>query len=542
MVTDANLSRKTSITASLSEKMINNAKRIKTRWPSASDTTKRSCKEKNNSGKKKYFRKNVNQYDTTITPTASSRSTTSAVSNALVDSPKEVLKTVVEFFWTQICQDSNPSLTHSRSLFEKNSLFQKSNSFLAFDDAVDEETDYKKTKEPGVTACNEEFSECRDSAKKNIIRNNKATSRSSLSNPNQKLFSRARPVVVHPTQPPRHRLNSFSLNHLPIEKPPKKSFDVRSLSISLEDASYNKLNTQNFVDEKPTLPNVQTKSTSRKIMQRDAGSNKRVELEPKFEHDSSIAQHQFASILPKSQAFNPREYIRKGIEAHQSNDLAFSAICFERCAKENGGCGTGMILWALSLRHGWGCEVDRNKAFGWLLLALQCLLRRLHQLKLERQDYMKNSAVDKESNNLVSPVAAKHLRKRVKLEKEVLGTTSELLLTLYELGQCLMHGWGCRKDKKAAVDYYKVAAILGDEDAQKGKDSPTLMYWIRPGNQKKLQKRCKVLQNGMRSRLQHDGLSMDLEKEVRLKANNNFNVNLYLFAFGIISLLEASKI
>jgi TPR repeat protein len=41
----------------------------------------------------------------------------------------------------------------------------------------------------------------------------------------------------------------------------------------------------------------------------------------------------------------------------------------------------------------------------------------------------------------------------------------ELVLAIYELGNCFRHGWGVAKDPVAARSYYETAANLGDVDA-----------------------------------------------------------------------------
>ncbi|KAG8932650.1 hypothetical protein FRC01_012854 [Tulasnella sp. 417] len=43
---------------------------------------------------------------------------------------------------------------------------------------------------------------------------------------------------------------------------------------------------------------------------------------------------------------------------------------------------------------------------------------------------------------------------------------TELVLAIYEVGQCFFHGWGVKQDKAMAVSYFQVAAKLGDPDAQ----------------------------------------------------------------------------
>jgi len=41
-------------------------------------------------------------------------------------------------------------------------------------------------------------------------------------------------------------------------------------------------------------------------------------------------------------------------------------------AKEQGGCGVGMLMWGLTLRHGWGCEKNEKSGFHWLRKAAEC--------------------------------------------------------------------------------------------------------------------------------------------------------------------------
>ncbi|PLW50445.1 hypothetical protein PCASD_01444 [Puccinia coronata f. sp. avenae] len=163
-----------------------------------------------------------------------------------------------------------------------------------------------------------------------------------------------------------------------------------------------------------------------------------------------------------------KQILHRGIVAHQNNDMTLSAILFEKCAKENGGCGVGMLMWALALRHGWGCPVDTLKAFGWLQLSIKTLLTELHDSKLEKQHYDEIQSLEKPPKD---PLLNQYLISEIK------GIKAELLLALYELGQCLMYGWGTHRDKHLAVQYYHLAATLGDPDAQK-----ELAYCYEVGN------------------------------------------------------------
>lgn len=77
----------------------------------------------------------------------------------------------------------------------------------------------------------------------------------------------------------------------------------------------------------------------------------------------------------------PDEYLQLGIKHHEANRLEESAICFERSAKEQGGCGVGMLMYGLSLRHGWGCLRNEKSGFHWLKKAAELALTDLEKGK-----------------------------------------------------------------------------------------------------------------------------------------------------------------
>lgn len=130
-----------------------------------------------------------------------------------------------------------------------------------------------------------------------------------------------------------------------------------------------------------------------------------------------------------------QEYLQLGIQHHETNQLKESAACFEKSATQDGGCGVGMLMWGLTLRHGWGCEKNERLGFKWLRRAAESAVADLENAR-------KGGSLD------------------------VSAVKSELVLAIYEVGQCFFQGWGVPKDQKMAVSYYQVAARLGDPDAQ----------------------------------------------------------------------------
>jgi len=88
------------------------------------------------------------------------------------------------------------------------------------------------------------------------------------------------------------------------------------------------------------------------------------------------------SIETAAPAVNPQTpdgYLQLGIKHHEANRLEESALCFERSAKEQGGCGVGMLMYGLSLRHGWGCPRNEKSGFHWLKKAAELALTDLEK-------------------------------------------------------------------------------------------------------------------------------------------------------------------
>ncbi|KAF9180091.1 hypothetical protein BGZ51_000054 [Haplosporangium sp. Z 767] len=124
------------------------------------------------------------------------------------------------------------------------------------------------------------------------------------------------------------------------------------------------------------------------------------------------------------------DYVRQGIEYHEVGDIG-KATTFFRTAAELGD-PVGMLMYGLSVRHGWGCSSNRQLAFQYL------------------QKSAEHAVGDLKSRDSFASTAAK----------------GELVLAIYELGICFRHGWGVGKNKKTAAYYFEIAANLGDPDAQ----------------------------------------------------------------------------
>lgn len=131
------------------------------------------------------------------------------------------------------------------------------------------------------------------------------------------------------------------------------------------------------------------------------------------------------------------KFLSLAITHHETGDLSRSAYYFERSAKVEGGCIVGMCMWGMALREGWGVRKDQKKGFEWISRAAA----RAGELMAGSQG-------------------------GVKSEAELKAIRSEMKLSVYELGKCFCYGWGVKMDKPMALEYFELAARLGDADAQ----------------------------------------------------------------------------
>ncbi|GAA5939580.1 Dsf2p [Sporobolomyces koalae] len=137
----------------------------------------------------------------------------------------------------------------------------------------------------------------------------------------------------------------------------------------------------------------------------------------------------------------PEDFLQVGIDHHEAGDLTRAAWCFEQSVRKDGGCGAGMLMYGLTLRHGWGCQLNAPLGFRYLQMAAESVVE-----DLDRVVFGGRTLTESEANTR----AAK----------------SELVLALHEIGVSYRFGWGIEKNKKMAVSYFILSADLGDQDAQ----------------------------------------------------------------------------
>lgn len=172
-------------------------------------------------------------------------------------------------------------------------------------------------------------------------------------------------------------------------------------------------------------------------------NNGNPEDEAKWEERATILAKGLASptdLMPPGRSRAPSiagqdDTIQEAIALHEKQKYGDATEMFKRLADPNGPNNPlSQVLYALSLRHGWGCQTDEGKAAEYLRLAA-------------------SNAADVEQEALRAGMSKGGSAK------------GELILAIYELANCYRQGWGVPKDLAAAFQYYLTAANLGDTDA-----------------------------------------------------------------------------
>ncbi|KAN0084785.1 hypothetical protein V8E54_001252 [Elaphomyces granulatus] len=202
----------------------------------------------------------------------------------------------------------------------------------------------------------------------------------------------------------------------------------------------------NIPDDLPPVPNNAVDAQEREA-QWEKRATTLVQMNPQFGSSSRPSSPSTGNLAPAEgqrsrshscSQVNDREEdinIQEAIRLHESGNFERSTQMFGQLADPNGANNAlGQVLYGLALRHGWGCKPDLPKALTYLSAAAS------------------NSA----------SVEAEALQAGMKKGGAAKG---ELVLAIFELGNCFRYGWGVKKDPAAARQYYETAANLGDTDA-----------------------------------------------------------------------------
>ncbi|KAI1387006.1 uncharacterized protein F4822DRAFT_332266 [Hypoxylon trugodes] len=145
------------------------------------------------------------------------------------------------------------------------------------------------------------------------------------------------------------------------------------------------------------------------------------------------------SNAPTASEMSAEEHLAKGIKCHEEGSVKESTYHLRLAARA--GDPTGMLLYALACRHGWGMRPNQKEGVEWLRKAADVVSAEI----AEDEDHVKEGkSVD---------FMDRKTRK------------AQFALSIYELGVSHMNGWGIEQDKALALRCFEIAGSWGDVDA-----------------------------------------------------------------------------
>lgn len=173
------------------------------------------------------------------------------------------------------------------------------------------------------------------------------------------------------------------------------------------------------------------------------------------------------------------EHVSLGIIYHENGNLRESSYHWQHASFH--GDLTGMLLYGLALRHGWGIRQNPAEAVKWLRKAIGPTID-THSL----DDVLRND-VTQDLQDILS--------KDIFEQKPVAGSgkvkKAQIALALYELGMCYLNSWGIEKDEDLALRCFELAGGMGDMDAL----CEAASLWMKngpKGRKKNLQRAAKL--------------------------------------------------
>ena len=125
---------------------------------------------------------------------------------------------------------------------------------------------------------------------------------------------------------------------------------------------------------------------------------------------------------------SPDEHLEMGIDMHEKGSLQESTYHLRLAA--HAGHPTGMLLYALACRHGWGMRPNQKEGVSWLKKVTQ----------------LASDEVADDENGVT---------KSAYVEKQ--GRRAQFALSIYELGVSHLNGWGTEMDKGLALNCFEIA-------------------------------------------------------------------------------------
>ncbi|KAL1956328.1 hypothetical protein VTO42DRAFT_7411 [Malbranchea cinnamomea] len=211
--------------------------------------------------------------------------------------------------------------------------------------------------------------------------------------------------------------NGASEDHLSRPDPPKHSFDQGPEIMSV----------------RPITPDGRTKDEPQPARADDGAKT------PSADSEATVRPRNNHSEKKTAMQLTANEHVELGIACHEKGALQESTYHLRLAAMQNH--PTGMLLYALACRHGWGMRPNQKEGVQWLRKAVDSI------------------GVDINSvAGLPEPLRGKDLQ-------EQKARQAQFALGIYELGVSHLNGWGIEQDKALALRCFEIAGSWGDADA-----------------------------------------------------------------------------
>lgn len=155
--------------------------------------------------------------------------------------------------------------------------------------------------------------------------------------------------------------------------------------------------------------------------------------------DSTIRAQSFVTNTSASTYLSPDDHVTKAIECHERGSLKESTYHLRKAAMQNH--PTGMLLYALACRHGWGMRANQREGVQWL-----------------------RKAVDSAGLEVIEDGEEEHATNRRDFAERKT-RRAQFALAIYELGVSHLNGWGIDQDRALALRCFEIAGNWGDPDA-----------------------------------------------------------------------------
>ncbi|KAK8056284.1 hypothetical protein PG993_001511 [Apiospora rasikravindrae] len=155
--------------------------------------------------------------------------------------------------------------------------------------------------------------------------------------------------------------------------------------------------------------------------------------------DSASTVKPARSIAPTAAEMSAEEHLEKGIKCHEDGSVKESTYHLRLAAR--GGSPTGMLLYALACRHGWGMRPNQREGVEWLRKAAEGA----------------SVEIAEDEGNVKDGKTVDFTERKTR--------KAQFALSIYELGVSHMNGWGIEQDKALALRCFEIAGSWGDVDA-----------------------------------------------------------------------------